>query len=139
MSIHEAIPIAIVGGLAAIRYGYPAVTEDIDVAIKRDHLDKLVTCAIKYGFRVSWQAELGWHTLEHGDVEIKVVPEGGRARNDAPTTIPGPDGMGVHSGVDYADLNHWMELKISSYRRKDQTHIVEVLKSNPTSIVIEIE
>ncbi len=29
LAIQENIPIAIVGGLAAIRYGYPAVTEDI--------------------------------------------------------------------------------------------------------------
>ena len=36
------IPIAIVGGLAAIRYGYPAATQDIDIAVSKDQLHKLL-------------------------------------------------------------------------------------------------
>jgi len=129
LAIQENIPIAIVGGLAAIRYGYPAVTEDIDVAIRRDDLDRLIRVAVEHGFNVTWKADSGWHTLEFGDVEINVVPEGGTARNDSPTKIPSPTEMGVLSGIDYADLPHWAELKISSWRRKDQTHLVEVLKT----------
>ena len=135
----EKIPIAIVGGLAAIRYGYPAVTEDIDIAVGRADLQGLITKAVEYGFRVAWKADSGWHTLEFGDVEINVVPEGGRAKNDAPTTIPGPVAMGVTSGIDYADLPHWVELKISSNRRKDQTHIIEVLKTHPPAVASLIE
>ncbi len=136
---HEKIPIAIVGGLAAIHYGYAAVTEDIDIAVGKENLEKLIDKAVEYGFKVTWEAESGWHTLEYGDVEINVVPEGGKAKNDAPTTIPGPIEMGVVAGVDYADLPHWIELKISSNRRKDQTHIVEVLKVQPSSIVEQVE
>jgi len=49
----EGIAIAIVGDLGAIRYGYPAATQDIDVAIGRDHLDLLVRSAPNYGFRVA--------------------------------------------------------------------------------------
>ena len=135
----ESVPIAIVGGLAAIHYGYPAVTEDIDIAVGQADLEKLINKAAEYGFKVVLKAESGWHTLEYGDVEINVVPEGGRAKNDSPTTIPGPIAMGVVSGVDYADLPHWVELKISSNRRKDQTHIVEVLKAQPLAVVEQIE
>lgn len=92
LSQGEGVPIAIVGGLAAIRYGYPAATQDINIAIARDQLETLVRVAPKNGFKVAWEAESGWHTLTHGDVEINVVPEGGIARNTAPTTIPGlPD------------------------------------------------
>ena len=139
LAIEEDIPIAIVGGLAAIRYGYAAVTEDIDISVGRADLQTLIDKAAKHGFRVAWQAESGWHTLEFEEVEINVVPEGGRAKNNAPTTIPGPVEMGVLSGVGYADLPHWIELKISSNRRKDQTHIVEVLKSQSSLVVPEIE
>jgi len=135
----ENIPIAIVGGLAAIRYGYHAVTDDIDIAVGRADLATLILKAPDYGFRIAWQADTGWHTLEFGNVEINVVPEGGRAKNDAPTTIPGPIAMGVSSGIDYADLPHWVELKISSNRRKDQTHVIEVLKTRPLSIAHLIE
>jgi hypothetical protein len=135
----ERVPIAIVDGLAAIHYGYPAVTEDIDIAISRVDLEKLINKAVDYGFKVVWKADSGWHTLEHGDVEINVVPEGGRAKKDSPTTIPGPVAMGVSSGIDYADPPHWVELKISSNRRKDQTHIVEVLKVQTLAMRNQIE
>ena len=104
-------PIAIVGDLGAIHYGYPATTEDIDVAIASDQLKMLLDVATESGFRIAWQAESGWHTLTLGEVEINVVPEGRRARNDAPTTIPGPKQLGVQHGLDYANLEGWMELK----------------------------
>ena len=124
----EAIPIAIVGGLGAIRYGYPAATQDIDIAVGKESLEALVHAAPRYGFNVAWKARSGWHTLTHGDVEINIVPEGGKARNTAPTTIPGPAKLGVSEGLAYATLSGWMELKLSSGRQKDRAHIVEVMK-----------
>lgn len=131
----EGIPIAIVGGLGAIRYGYPAATEDIDVAIGRDQLETLVRVAPNYGFKVAWEAKSGWHTLTHGDVEINIVPEGGKARTTSPTTIPGPTALGVAEGLGYASLPGWIELKLSAGRQKDRAHVVEVLKkSTPEAI-----
>ena len=132
------LPIAIVGGLGAIHYGYPATTEDIDVAIASDQLEILLNVAAQFGFRIAWRAESGWHTLTLGEVEIKVVPEGRRARNDSPTTIPGPKQLGVLRGLDYANLEGWMELKISSGRRKDLTHVVEVLKKSDADVVEKV-
>jgi hypothetical protein len=122
------IPLAIVGGLGAIRYGYAAATEDIDIAVGSAHLNTLLELAPAYGLRVVWQAQSGWHTLAYGDVEINIVPEGGKARDDAPTTIPGPPELGVELGLDYASLAGWFELKVSSGRQKDLGHMVEVLK-----------
>ena len=124
----EAIPIAIVGGLAAIHYGYPAATQDIDIAIGRLELARFLDSAPKFGFQVVWRADSGWHTLTHGDVEINVVPEGGKARKDSPTTIPAPAEMGIERGLGYASLPAWIELKISAGRQKDRAHVVEVLK-----------
>ncbi len=128
LSEGEGIPIAIVGGLAAIRYGYPAATQDIDIAVAQNQLEAFVSVAPRYGFKVAWEAKSGWHILTHGDVEIKIVPEGGKARNTSPTTIPGPSRLGVQRGLAYANLPGWVELKISSGRQKDRAHIVEVMK-----------
>ena len=122
------IPIAIVGGLAAIRYGYAAATQDIDIAVCKDQLGELVRFAPRYGMVVAWESKTGWHTLTHGDVEINVVPEGGRAKDSSPTVIPSPLQMGVDSGLKYASIESWVELKISSGRQKDRAHVVEVLK-----------
>lgn len=125
----EQIPIAIVGGLGAIHYGYPAATQDIDVAISRVHLDQFIQVAPNYRFKVAWKSKSGWHTLMHGDVEINVIPEGGKARDSSPTLIPGPVVLGVSEGLGYANLPGWVELKLSSGRQKDRAHVVEVLKT----------
>ena len=58
-----------------------------------------------------------------------------RARDSSPTLIPGPLQMGVESGLKYAAIESWVELKISSGRQKDQAHIVEVLKKSAPSLI----
>ena len=139
LGLENEIAVAIVGGLGAIRYGYAAATDDIDIAVGQADLDRLVELAPRYGFRIDWRAKTGWHTLSWGDVEINVVPEGGKARDDAPTTIPGPKVLGVEQGLGYASLCGWMELKVSSGRQKDFGHIVEVLKRLAVEQVTEID
>lgn len=135
LAVAENIPLAIVGGLAAIRYGYPAATQDIDIAVGHHQLGAFLQAAPKYGFKIAWEAKSGWHTLTHGDVEINVVPEGGKAKNSAPTTIPGPIQLGVNRGLEYASLPGWIELKLSSGRQKDKAHVVEAMKkANPETV-----
>jgi hypothetical protein len=128
LALQYHIPLAIVGGLGAIHFGYPAATQFIDIAVGREHLGTIIKAAKQLGFKVAWESKLGWHTLTHEDVEINIVPEGGKARDTSPTLIPGPDQMGVKSGLEYASIESWMELKISSGRQKDRAHVVEVLK-----------
>lgn len=129
LAIADGIPLAIVGGLAAIHFGYPAVTEDIDIVVARDDLDRLLADAPHHGFKVQWRSATGWHTLAFEDVEINIVPEGGKARDSSPTTIPGPQALGVAAGLSFSGLAGWVELKLSSGRAKDRTHVVEVLKT----------
>lgn len=134
----EHISLAIVGGLGAIHFGYPAATQDIDIAIDRRNLQSLIEASSRYGLKVVRESKLGWHTLTHDDVEIKIVPEGGKARDTSPTVIPGPQQMGLDNGLHYAPVEYWMELKISSGRQKDRAHVVEVLKLADQSTVERI-
>jgi len=128
LSLEEKMPIAIVGGLGTIHYGYPAATQDIDIVVGRRDLGKLIKAAPHCNFVITWEAKSGWHNLKHGEVEINVVPEGAKTKNSAPTTIPGPSQLGVAKGLDYASLSGWIELKLSSARQKDRAHVVEVMK-----------
>jgi hypothetical protein len=59
------------------------------------------------------------------------------ASNTAPATIPGPADLGVASGLGYASLVGWMELKLSSGRQKDLAHVVEVMKKTPADAIQE--
>ncbi len=128
LSQKEAIPIAIIGGMAAIRHGYERLTNDLDVVIGRPHLDTVIRVAPKYGIKIIWQDPHGWHKLEYQGTRIEVVPEGGQPSKDAPTTIPGPKDLGVADGLGYANLEGWVQTKLGAGRRQDQADVVQVLK-----------
>src|ERR1700692_4855517 len=124
----EGIPLAIVGGLAAIHHGYERFTKDIDVVVRSGNLDILTRVAPQYGIKVIWNDPEGWHKLQCEDVPIDVVPEGRKARKDAPAAIPGPEQLGVREGAGYAGIAGWMETKLGSYRVQDRADVVQVIK-----------
>lgn len=131
----EGIPLAIIGGMTAIKYGYKRYTKDIDVVVAQQHLDTLIRVAPTYGIKVIWHDPKGWHKFEYQGVRIEVVPEGARPHKDAPTRIPGPRQLGVSEGSSYASLEGWIETKLSSGRRQDEADVVQVLKkADPAAI-----
>lgn len=135
LSRKEGIPLAIIGGMAAIKYGYERYTKDIDVVVDERHRDTLVRVAPNYGIKVIWRDPHGWHKFQYEGVRIEVVPDGAKPNKDAPTTIPGPRHLGVTEGADYASLEGWIETKLGSGRRQDQADIVQVLKkTDPAAI-----
>jgi hypothetical protein len=135
LSRKEAIPLAIVGGLGTIHHGYERLTKDIDVVVPKEHLDIITRIAPKYGIKVIWKDPEGWHKLLLDGVNIDVVPEGGKARKDAPTTIPSPRQLGVPEGAGYARLAGWMETKLSSYRVQDKADVVRVMKTTARGVL----
>ena len=128
LATKELIPIAIVGGLAAIHHGYERFTKDIDVVVARRNLDSVVRVAPAYGIKVIWHDPQGWHKLNYNGVDIDIVPEGGAPEPGAPATIPGPRRLGVQKGSDYASLAGWVETKLGSNRIQDRADVVQVMK-----------
>lgn len=135
LSRKEAIPIAIIGGLGAIYHGYERNTDDLDIVVSEKHLDAIVRLAPKYGIKVVWHAPDHWHKLEYEGFRIDVVPEGGKPRKDAPTTIPSPRQLGVHEGVEYAVLSGWMETKLGSNRAQDRADVIQVMKKTDANVL----
>ena len=107
LSRKESIPMAIVGGLGAIRHGYERLTKGIDVVVATPLLDTITRIAPRYGIKVNWRDPEGWPKLSYEGVSIDVVPEGGQPRKDSPRAIPGPKQLGVPDGLDYARLSGW--------------------------------
>jgi hypothetical protein len=135
LSRNEGIPLAIVGGLAAIHHGYERFTKDIDVVVPSQHLDILARIAPQYGIKVIWKDPDGWHKLQCEGISIDVVPEGRKPRKDAPAVIPGPEQLGVREGADYAKLGGWMETKLGSWRVQDRADVVQIIKrSTPATL-----
>jgi hypothetical protein len=128
LSRKEGIPLAIVGGLAAIHHGYERFTKDIDIVVRSANLDILTRVAPHYGIKVIWKNPDGWHKLQYEGVHIDVVPEGRKPRKNAPCAIPGPEQLGVREGAGYAGIAGWMETKLGSYRVQDRADVVQVIK-----------
>src|SRR5947208_3472318 len=76
LSLKEGIPLAIVGGFAAIHHRYERFTKDIDVVVQNHDLDILTQVAPHYGIKVIWKDPAGWHKLQCEGVPIAVIPEG---------------------------------------------------------------
>src|SRR5262245_34261492 len=135
LSLKEGIPLAFIGGLAAIYHGYERTTKDIDVVVPQASLDAIIRVAPKYRIKVVWQDPDGWHKLHYGGVDIDVVPEGGKPQRHAPTTIPGPKQLGVANGADYAALPGSVETKLTSNRIQDRADVAQVIKrSTPAAL-----
>src|SRR5437588_9803769 len=128
LSRKEGIPLAIVGGLAAIHHGYQRFTKDIDVVVQSGHLDILARVAPQYGIKVIWKDPDGWHKMQCEGVPIDVVPEGRKPRKDAPISIPSPEQLGVRAGAGYATLGGWMETKLGSDEVQDRADVVAIIK-----------
>jgi hypothetical protein len=138
LSHKEGIPIAIIGGMAAIYHGYERYTKDIDVVVATGHLDSLVRVAPNYGVKVLWRDPRGWHKFQYEGVQIEVIPEGGKPNKEAPTRIPGPKQLGISQGMGYANLEGWTETKLGSGRRQDQADVVQVLKKTEPAAINKI-
>jgi hypothetical protein len=138
LSRKEVIPLAIVGGLAAIHHGYERFTKDIDIVVRSSNLDVLARVAPHYGIKVIWKDPDGWHKLQCEGVAIDVVPEGRKPRKDAPTSIPSPEQLGVRKGAGYAGIAGWMETKLGSFRLQDQADVVQVIKLTNASALRRI-
>ncbi len=127
-------PVAVVGGLAAIRHGVLVTTIDIDIVVARDGMSDFLQAVQRHGLTVKRDSTEGWHLLEfrYGAeaVGIEIVPEGGRTPRDpvdAPL-VPHPRELGVVAGLDYASFASWVALKLVANRDKDRYHVVEALK-----------
>ena len=134
----EGIPLAIVGGLAAIHHGYERLTKDIDIVVRSRNLDILIRAAPRYGIKVVWNDPAGWHKLQCEGVPIDVVPEGRLPRKDAPAAIPGPEQLEVRDGAGYAGIGGWIETKLGSNRVQDRADVVQVIKVTPAATLKKI-
>ncbi len=129
------------GGWAVWRHGYVGrVTQDIDIALPSDHLEKFLQAASVSGFEQVAQPSANWPKLRHREtgIEVDVLPEGGRpgtAQRPAPTTIPHPKSMGgVRGALKYMSLTSLIELKLAAGRLRDEADVLELARENPASL-----
>jgi hypothetical protein len=112
------------------------VTQHIDIALPKDHLDEFMKAASVSGFEVLSQPAGRWPKLCHREtgIDVDILPEGGRpgtAARPAPTTIPHPQIMGAVRGtLKYSTLPSLVELKLAAGRLRDDADVVELAREN---------
>jgi hypothetical protein len=132
--VDEGIPIAIIGGVAAVYHGYERYTQDMDVVVSVSDAQRIIRVCHEYGFRLGdYHARMC--ILWYNGLKIKVLEECKFTGDISDlTNIPSPAELGVTQGLQFVTLEKWVHLKLASARAQDYADIVEVLKKNPAEI-----
>ena len=127
--LHEALSVAdvdyrVLGGLAVYLYVEDAapdagrLTKDIDVAVRRADLDRIIRCAATVGLRHSVVAgvDVLAHSPDPRRRAVRIYPE--------PKFELGPSR--TLQGVRLLPLADLVRMKLTSFRAKDETHILDL-------------
>jgi len=130
LSRKEGIPLAIVGGLAAIHHGYERFTQGHQRGgPQRAIWTSLPGSLPQYGIKVIWNDRKGGIKLQCEGVPIDVVPEGREAlETTRRCRFQAPRSLEFAKGAGYAGIAGWMETKLGSYRVQDRADVVQVIK-----------
>ena len=106
------------------------MTSDIDVSVNRVDLDRICRAAVLSGFRHRRVAEVetivdAAHPDIRSAVHLLFVRE--KVRPDYPTSVPGfSDTQPTAEGFLVASIADLVQMKLTSFRLKDQVHIQDM-------------
>jgi hypothetical protein len=129
------IPYAIVGAMAMNEYGYRRVTEDVDVLLTREGLDRFKQRWLGRGYVEKFAGSRGLRDTEHG-VPIDVVVTGDYPGDGRPKPVMFPDPADHArrgSRVRLLPLHKLIELKLASgmsapHRLRDLADVLELIR-----------
>jgi hypothetical protein len=131
----------VAGGWAVWRHGFfGRMTQDVDIVLPANRVDEFLRLACVSGFEVRGGKQGRWPKVWHKESGIKVdiLPEGGRPGTNsrpAPTTIPHPSTMGAAGPqLCYINLVSLIELKLAAGRARDESDVIELVRSNPDQV-----
>lgn len=126
------------GGWAVWRHGFIGrVTQDVDIVLPADRVDEFLRVASVSGFDVLTHRPGRWPKVMHKEtnVQVDILPEGqrpGTPSKPAPTTLPHPSALGAGGGkLSYITLPALIQLKLAAGRARDESDVVELVRSNP--------
>ncbi|MDX2269227.1 MAG: hypothetical protein NW208_14050 [Bryobacter sp.] len=126
----------IVGGLAVYLYVESAapdagrLTRDIDIVVRREDLQKIASAAEKHNFSLRHAAGVDMLVNNHEPSArgaVHLVFSGEKVRADYLTDVPPLGQQQVLRGLRLLPLDDLIQMKLTSYRLKDQTHLRDLL------------
>jgi hypothetical protein len=134
-------PAVVAGGWAVWCHGYVGrVTENLDIVLPADRIDEFLNAASLSGFERLPVRPGNWPKVRHkeSDIKVDILPEGatpGTVAHRAPTTIPHPDNLGAEGrALRYISLPGLIELTLAAGRARDESDVVELIRTNPDRI-----
>lgn len=124
----------LVGGLAVYLYVEEAapdagrLTKDIDIAIRREDLERIVKAAESFGFEYRHVAGVDM-LIQSGEAarrSIHLVFAGERVRPEYPQPVPTLAQPQVIRGLRLIPLQALVHMKLTSFRLKDQVHLKDL-------------
>jgi hypothetical protein len=129
------IPYAIVGAMAMNEYGYRRVTEDVDVLLTREGLDRFRQRWLGRGYVEKFAGSRGLRDTEHGvPIDIVVAGDYPGDGHPKPVVFPDPaDHARRGSRVRLLPLPKLIELKLASgmsapHRLRDLADVLELIR-----------
>lgn len=130
------VPYAVLGGMALVAHGYRRTTEDIDILVSEDGLQRIHESIVGLGYRPLFEGSKNLRDARTG-VRIEFVIAGGFPGDGKPKPVafPDPAQVGVEiDGIQYVALPRLIELKLASGmsnsgRLRDLADVQEVIRS----------
>ena len=130
------IPYAVVGGVALFQHGYQRYTEDVDILVTQEGLDRLHEAVDGLGFVRPFSVSKNLRDTETG-VKIEFLITGSFPGDGKPKEVAFPDPADVavvFNDVSYVNLPTLITLKLTSGltgegRGKDITDIFELIRA----------
>ena len=128
------IPYALAGGMALFFHGYRRFTEDVDILVTPDGLEKIHRRLEGLGYLPPFTGSQNLRDAEHGvRIEFLVTghfPGDGKPK---PVAFPNPDGAEIEiEGIRCLRLDRLIELKLASGttpgRRRDLADVQELIR-----------
>lgn len=132
------IPYAVAGGLALIAHGYRRFTEDIDMIVSQEGLDKIHEHLDGRGWVRPFSMSKNLRDADNG-VRIEFLVAGGYPGDGKPKPVAFPSPESVvheHQGIKYVNLSTFVELKLASgmtnpQRAKDLIDVEYLIRNLP--------
>ena len=130
------VPYAVIGGhavaawVATIDDGAVRNTQDVDLLLREEDLSRAADALLRVGFHRD--AVMGITVFLDGpdgkpSQGIHVLLAGRKVRESYATPAPDTDDIMLINGKRIVDLSELVGMKLNSYRRKDQTHLLDLI------------
>ncbi len=133
---NHGIEYSVIGAIALNSYGYRRFTEDIDLLMTREGLEKFQTELVGLGYRPAFEGATKKFRTTQENVSIEIISSGEFPGDGKPKPVifPNPNDVSIEiDGIKTVNLETLIDLKLASgmtapHRLKDLADVQELIK-----------